>query len=172
MKNRIDQLHNYWTAMLIPALEGVKATGDSNMIWMAHRIVRRWTEFPELVGKPNAYSLGALDVITQRGISLEKLQWATYNDQTKKKGLGDPNHLHGMLHHEHLVPVSQLVKELLQLPVLTHQTVLELIQQRTQVAWILKSEQKALDKVCKSGNRSKELLESLGIVLVNAEVIG
>jgi hypothetical protein len=165
MAKRID-ISEYHAQSLIPYLRGIKKHGDPESYWMARRIVRRWTEFPSMIGKPNAYSDGAAQVIKSRNIPLEKLLWAEYGDQCKKSGLDDgPGHSTGLLHHEHMIPVNQLVKELVDLSKYTTESIISLIRKRAQIAWILKSEQKELDKICRTGNRSPELLESLNIKL-------
>lgn len=172
-KNRqnISVLH---AKALIPYLEGIRDSRDSESFWMARRIVRRWTEFPSMIGKANLYSRGAAHLLEEKGISLEILKWAEYGDQCKKSGLDDgPGHSTGKLHHEHIRPVQTLVEELVELPEYTVDSIIDLIRTRTEVAWILKTEQKELDKVCRTGNRTPELLESLNIELIdpNLEVI-
>lgn len=172
-KNRqnISVLH---AKALIPYLEGIRDSRDSESFWMARRIVRRWTEFPSMIGKANLYSKGAADLLEEKGISLEILKWAEYGDQCKKSGLDDgPGHSTGKLHHEHIRPVQTLVEELVELPEYTVESIIDLIRTRTEVAWILKTEQKELDKICRTGNRTPELLESLNIELIdpNLEVI-
>lgn len=162
----MNQVASSYAHCLIPLLEGIKSTGDSNLIWTARRVIRRWTEFPEQLDKPNQYSEGAMLVAQSRGIAPEQLRRATYLDQTKKSGLQDPNHSKGAFHHEHIVPISRLVDGLIQLESPTAQQVHNYIQQEASIAWILKEEQKRLDKVCKVGERTPELLESLGIRLL------
>jgi len=165
MKEIIDVSERHARA-LIPYLEGIKQDGDPESYWMARRIVRRWTEFPTMLQKPNAYSDGAAKVVQSRGISLETLKMAKYTDQCKRSGLQDgPGHSTGLLHHEHMVPVSQLVKELVELPEYTVNAIITYVRKRALVAWILKAEQKELDKVCRTGLRTPELLESLNIKL-------
>ena len=164
--NLETHLGKYYAECLIPLLKGIKLTGDSNLVWTARRVVRRWTEFPRVLGKPNLYSQGALQVATSRGITLETLKWSSYKDQCLKSGLKDPNHSKGSFHHEHIVPVSQLVKGLLELENPDSRTIQDYIQQGAQIAWILKEEQRNLDSVCKSGTRTTALLEALGIQLL------
>lgn len=167
MKERIDVSEHHARA-LIPYLEGIKMYGDTESYWMARRIVRRWTEFPSMMQKANLYSEGALRVIQERNIPIEKLLWAEYGDQCKKDGLNDgPGHSTGLLHHEHLRPVKQLVDELVALPEYTVDAIIQLIRTRVEIAWILKAEQKDLDRVCRTGNRTPELLESLNIHIIN-----
>lgn len=167
MKNRID-ISEHHARALVPYLEGIKLYNDPESHWMARRIVRRWTEFPSMMQKANLYSQGALEVIQSRNIPIEKLMWAEYGDQCKKDGLNDgPGHSTGALHHEHLRSVKQLVEELVALPEYTVPAIIELIRKRVEIAWILKSEQRVLDKVCRTGNRTPELLESLNITIIN-----
>ena len=164
--NTQTHLGQYYAECLIPLLKGIKLTGDSNLIWTARRVVRRWTEFPRVLGKPNLYSRGALGVATSRGITPETLKWSSYIDQTKKSGLKDPNHSKGAFHHEHIVPISQLVKGLLELEEPTAIEIQQYIERNGQIAWILKEEQKRLDSVCKSGNRIPALWKALEIELI------
>jgi len=166
LMNRETHLGQYYSECLIPLLKGIKLTGDSNLVWTARRVVRRWTEFPRVLGKPNLYSRGALSVAQQRGIPIETLKWSSYKDQCLKSGLKDPNHSKGSFHHEHIVPVSQLVKGLLELEEPTAIEVRQYIERNGQIAWILKEEQKRLDSVCKSGNRIPELWRALEIELI------
>lgn len=162
-----DQPTNTYLAQsLIPLLEGIKATGDTNLIWTARKVVRRWTEFPEYTGKPNLYSRQALLLAQSRGIEPQTLRRATYPDQCKKSGLKDESHGKGGFHHEHMTPVSQLVKGLLELEAYTVEGILAYIGEKATIAWITKEEQRTLDRVCKSGNRTPELLEALGIELL------
>lgn len=164
--NTETHLGQYYAECLIPLLKGIKLTGDSNLIWTARRVVRRWTEFPRVLGKPNLYSRGALSVATTRDIPIETLKWCSYKDQTLKSGLKDPNHSKGAFHHEHIVPVSRLVDGLLELEEPTAAEIDTYIRKESQIAWILKEEQKRLDSVCKSGNRTLALLEVLDIELL------
>lgn len=156
----------YLAQSLIPLLQGIKATGDTNLIWTARRIVRRWTEFPELTGKPNLYSQAALLLAQSREVHPETLRRATYLDQCRKSGLKDKSHGKGGFHHEHMVPVSRLVKGLLELEDPTVDGIKAYIEEMVTIAWITKEEQKRLDSVCKSGNRTPELLEALEIRLL------
>ena len=168
MKNKRQNISVLHAKALIPYLEGIRDSRDSESFWMARRIVRRWTEFPSMISKANLYSKGAANVLQEKGISLEILKWAEYGDQTKKSGLNDgPGHSTGQLHHEHIRPVQTLVEELVELPQYTVEAIVNLIQTRAEVAWILKTEQKELDKICRTGNRSQELLDSLNIELID-----
>ena len=164
----MDQpVNKYLAGSLLPLLKGIKATGgDSNLIWTARRVVRRWTEFPELTGKPNLDSRQALLLAQSRDIAPQTLRRATYLDQCKKSGLKDPSHGKGGFHHEHMTPVSQLVKGLLEIEDPTEADIIAYIGEKALVAWITKEEQRALDSVCKSGHRTPALLEALGIELL------
>lgn len=159
----------YYAECLIPLLEGIKLTRDTNLTWTARRVVRRWTEFPRQLGKPNLYSRAALSVAHQRDIPIETLKWSSYKDQCLKSGLKDPSHSGGEFHHEHIVPVSKLVEGLLELENPSRETIQDYIEERAQIAWILKREQRDLDSVCKSGNRTTPLLEALGIELLGGD---
>jgi hypothetical protein len=65
------------------------------------------------------------------------------------------------------MPVSQIAKKMYELDNITTDAIKEILIENFKVAWILKSEQKILDSVSRSGIRTPELLTLLGIYIKN-----
>jgi hypothetical protein len=90
-------------------------------------------------------SKAAQDEADRLGLkSLNEYRW---EDQTKKSGMNDKKRK--IFHWEHYYPVEQIINELLSLKVLDKESIYEVIK-KTEIVWILKEENKKLDKKYKS----------------------
>ncbi len=113
------------------------------------------------------YSLAALEEARKMEIpdAEERLQWVRWKEQNHKSGLRDVGRQNGIFHQEHIVPVSQIAKKLYDLEKITVKNIHDVLVNNLKIAWILKTEQKTLDAVCRSGVRTPELLTSLDIYI-------
>ena len=69
-----------------------------------------------------------------------------------------------VFHLEHIVPISQIAKKLYELDNLDLVLpIYKILVDNFKIAWILKSEQKILDSINRSGVRTPELLTNLDI---------
>ena len=168
----VTRAHAKALAIYIESIKQFREIGieESESHWTAQRIVRKWTEELIQAYKPNKVSDGVKQLLKNSDIPLERAQTCGYNAQTTKSGLGYANGIGkgsgtGLLHFEHLTPISRLIDMCLELPEITPDTVWTCIMKNCEIAWILKSERKRLDAVCKSGERTPEILESLDIII-------
>jgi hypothetical protein len=95
----------------------------------------------------------------------EKLKWVTWRQQTNKTGLRDSGRIDGVFHLEHIVPISQIAKKLYDLEDVTIRKIYALLINNFKIAWILKTEQKVLDEVNRSGERTPKELTNLNIFI-------
>lgn len=168
----ITRAHSKALAIYIESIKQFREIGveESESHWTAQRIVRKWTE--ELIQsyKPNLLSEGVIELLKEHDIPTTVARNCTYRQQTNKSGLGLVNGIgktagNGLLHFEHLTPISRLIDMCLELPNITPDNVWTCIMKNCEIAWILKTERKRLDKVCKSGERTQDILESVNVVI-------
>ena len=95
----------------------------------------------------------------------EKLKWVTWRQQTNKTGLKDSGRIDGVFHLEHIVPISQIAKKLYDLEDTSIRTIYAILVNNFKIAWILKTEQKVLDGVNRSGERTPKELTNLNIFI-------
>ena len=138
---------------------------DKDTKYAISRIIRFSSDNPRQHGIPYMYSLGALNEAKKMEIpdAEERLQWVRWKEQNHKSGLRDIGRQNGIFHQEHIVPVSQIAKKLYDLEKITVKNIHDILVDNLKIAWILKTEQKTLDAVCRSGVRTPELLTSLDI---------
>jgi len=138
---------------------------DKDTKYAISRIIRFSSDNPRQHGIPYMYSLGALAEAKKLEIpnAEERLQWVRWKEQNHKRGLRDIGRQNGTFHQEHIVPVSQIAKKLYGLEEITIKNIHDILVNNLKIAWILKTEQKTLDAVCRSGVRTPELLTSLNI---------
>ncbi len=138
---------------------------DTDTKYAISRIIRFSCDNPRQHGIPYMYSLGALEEAKKLDIPNpeERLQWVRWNQQKHKSGLRDVGRKKGIFHQEHIIPVSRIAKELYALDKITVKNIHDVLVNNLKIAWILKTEQKTLDAVCRSGIRTPELLTSLDI---------
>ena len=141
---------------------------DKDTKYAISRIIRFSSDNPRQHGIPYMYSLGALEEARKMEIpdAEERLQWVRWKEQNHKSGLRDVGRQNGIFHQEHIVPVSQIAKKLYGLSVfdgITVKNIHDILVENLKIAWILKTEQKTLDAVCRSGTRTPELLTTLDI---------
>ena len=138
---------------------------DKDTKYVISRIIRFSSDNPKQHGIPYMYSLGALNEAKKKEIPNpeERLQWVRWKEQNHKSGLRDIGRQNGTFHQEHIVPVSQIAKKLYDLKEITVKNIHDILVDNLKIAWILKTEQKILDSVCRSGVRTPELLTSLDI---------
>jgi hypothetical protein len=97
-------------------------------------------------------------------MGLDKLTKYKWEDQTKKGGMKDKGRK--IFHWEHYYPVEQIINELVNLEKLDDRSIYRIIK-KTRIVWILKSENKKLDKIAKSIRPNPKLsYKKAGIVLV------
>ena len=139
--------------------------GDKDTKYVISRIIRFSSDNPRQHGIPFMYSLAALNQANEMGIpdAEERLQWVRWKEQNHKSGLRDVGRQNGTFHQEHIVPVSQIAKELFALEKITIKNIHDVLIANLKIAWILKTEQRTLDAVCRSGIRTPELLTTLDI---------
>ena len=78
----------------------------------------------------------------------------------------DNSRKNGIFHLEHIVPISQIAKELYELEnIECVKCIYDILIDNFKIAWILKTEQKLLDSINRSGQRSPELLNHLNIFI-------
>ena len=140
---------------------------DKDTKYAISRIIRFSSDNPRQHGIPYMYSLGALNEAKKMEIpdAEERLQWVRLKEQNHKSGLRDIGRQNGIFHQEHIVPVSQIAKKLYGLEKITVKNIHDVLINNLKIAWILKTEQKTLDAVCRSGIRTPELLTSLDIYI-------
>jgi hypothetical protein len=140
---------------------------DKDTKYAISRLVRFSSDNPKQHGIPYMYSLGALTEAQKMKIpdAEERLQWVRWKEQNHKSGLRDIGRQNGTFHQEHIVPVSQIAKKLYDLEKITVKNIHDVLVNNLKIAWILKTEQKTLDAVCRSGVRTPELLTSLDIYI-------
>lgn len=140
---------------------------DKDTKYAISRIIRFSSDNPRQHGIPYMYSLGALNEAKKMKIpdAEERLQWVRWKEQNHKSGLRDIGRQNGIFHQEHIVPVSQIAKKLYDLEKITVKNIHDILVNNLKIAWILKTEQKTLDAVCRSGVRTPELLTSLDIYI-------
>ena len=141
---------------------------DKDTRYVISRIIRFSSDNPKQHGIPFMYSLAALKQANEMEIpnAEERLQWVRWKEQKHKSGLRDVGRQNGIFHQEHIVPVSQIAKKLYGLSVfdgITVKNIHDILVENLKIAWILKTEQKTLDAVCRSGIRTPELLTTLDI---------
>jgi len=138
---------------------------DKDTKYAISRIIRFSSDNPRQHGIPYMYSLGALAEAKKREIpdAEERLQWVRWKEQNHKSGLRDIGRQNGTFHQEHIIPVSQIAKKLYALEKITVKNIHNILVENLKIAWILKTEQKTLDAVCRSGVRTPELLTTLDI---------
>lgn len=140
---------------------------DKDTKYAISRIIRFSSDNPRQHGIPYMYSLAALNEAKKMEIpdAEERLQWVRWKEQNHKSGLRDIGRQNGIFHQEHIVPVSQIAKRLYDLEKITVKNIHDILVDNLKIAWILKTEQKTLDAVCRSGVRTPELLTSLDIYI-------
>ena len=140
---------------------------DKDTKYAISRIIRFSSDNPKQHGIPYMYSLAALEEARKMEIpdAEERLQWVMWKEQNHKSGLRDIGRQNGIFHQEHIVPVSQIAKKLYGLEKITVKNINDVLINNLKIAWILKTEQKTLDAVCRSGIRTPELLTSLDIYI-------
>lgn len=140
---------------------------DKDTKYAISRIIRFSSDNPRQHGIPYMYSLGALNEAKKMEIpdAEERLQWVRWKEQNHKSGLRDIGRQNGTFHQEHIVPVSQIAKKLYDLEKITVKNIHDILVNNLKIAWILKTEQKTLDAVCRSGIRTPKLLTSLDIYI-------
>ena len=140
---------------------------DKDTKYAISRIIRFSSDNPRQHGIPYMYSLAALNEAKKMEIpdAEERLQWVRWKEQNHKSGLRDIGRQNGIFHQEHIVPVSQIAKRLYDLEKITVKNIHDILVDNLKIAWILKTEQKTLNAVCRSGVRTPELLTSLDIYI-------
>ena len=152
---------------LQPLLKWIKDNPDDKEIkYTVTRLIRFYSNTPKELGLPYMYSDAALQEAIKLDIDNpeEKLKWITWREQTNKSGLKDIGRKNGIFHLEHIVPISQIAKKLYELDNLDLVLpIYKILIDNFKIAWILKSEQKILDSINRSGIRTPELLTNLNI---------
>lgn len=140
---------------------------DKDVKYMITRIIRMSLDDPSVFGKPFMYSLGALEEANSRSLpdAEHRLQWTRWKSQDHKGGLQEENRKGGVFHQEHIIPVSQIAKMMYELKDISVNSIEKILIDNFKVAWILKSEQKILDSVNRSGIRTPEFLTAIGIYI-------
>ena len=164
-------MHNKLTAYcqsLEPLLKWVSENPeDKDAKYMITRIIRMSLDDPTIFGKPFMYSIGALEEANKKGLPDPeyRLQWTRWKSQDHKSGLQEDNRKNGVFHQEHIIPVSQIAKKMYELDSINIEEIKRILVENFKVAWILKSEQKILDSVNRSGVRTPEFLTAIGIYI-------
>ena len=162
----IDKIILY-AKTLQPLLKWIKDNPDDKEIkYTVTRLIRFYSNTPKELGLPYMYSIAALQEAIKLDIDNpeEKLKWVTWREQTNKSGLKDIGRKNGIFHLEHIVPISQIAKKLYELDNLDLVLpIYKILIDNFKIAWILKSEQKILDSINRSGIRTPELLTNLDI---------
>lgn len=157
---------NLYCQALEPLLIWVSENPDDKDVkYMISRIIRMSLDDPKVFGKPFLYSEGALTEAIKLGIPDPeyRLRWTRWKSQDHKGGLQEESRKNGVFHQEHIVPVSQIAKMLYELDVICVDEIKKILVDNFKVAWILKSEQKILDSVNRSGVRTPAFLTTIGI---------
>jgi len=153
---------------LRPLLEWLKENPDDKDVkYTVTRLLRFYSNTPKELGIPYMYSLAALQKAQRLEIpdAEEKLKWVTWRQQTNKTGLKDSGRIDGVFHLEHIVPISQIAKKLYDLEDTSIRTIYAILVNNFKIAWILKTEQKVLDEVNRSGERTPKELTNLNIFI-------
>ena len=158
---------NLYAKTLHPLLLWLKDNPDDKDIrYTVARLLRYYSNTPKVLELPYMYSDAALAEAIKLEIPEpeERLKWVTWKEQTNKSGLRDVSRKNGIFHLEHIVPVSQIAKKLYELEDLSDAfPIYEILVNNLKIAWILKTEQKLLDSVNRSGLRTPKLLTTLNI---------
>jgi len=139
---------------------------DKDIKYTVTRLIRFYSNTPKELGLPYMYSSAALHEAIKLNIDdpEEKLKWITWREQTNKSGLKDIGRKNGIFHLEHIIPISQIAIKLYELKdVECIKCIYDVLINNFKIAWILKSEQKILDSINRSGVRTPELLTNLNI---------
>lgn len=153
---------------LRPLLEWLKENPDDKDVkYTVTRLLRFYSNTPKELGLPYMYSRAALQKAQRLEIpnAEEKLKWITWQQQTNKTGLKDSGRIDGVFHLEHIVPISQIAKKLYDLKDTSIRKIYAILVNNFKIAWILKTEQKALDEVNRSGERTPKELTDLNIFI-------
>ena len=153
---------------LRPLLEWLKENpNDKDVKYTVTRLLRFYSNTPKELGIPYMYSLAALQKAQRLEIpdAEEKLKWITWQQQTNKTGLKDSGRIDGVFHLEHIVPISQIAKKLYDLEDTSIRKIYAILVNNFKIAWILKTEQKVLDEVNRSGERTPKELTNLNIFI-------
>jgi len=153
---------------LQPLLEWLKDNpNDKDVKYTVTRLLRFYSNTPKELGLPYMYSRAALQKAQRLEIpdAEEKLKWVTWRQQTNKTGLKDSGRIDGVFHLEHIVPISQIAKKLYDLEDTSIRTIYAILVNNFKIAWILKTEQKVLDEVNRSGERTPKELTNLNIFI-------
>lgn len=153
---------------LQPLLEWLKENpNDKDVKYTVTRLLRFYSNTPKELGIPYMYSRAALQKAQRLEIpdAEEKLKWVTWRQQTNKTGLRDSGRIGGVFHLEHIVPISQIAKKLYDLEDTSIRTIYAILVNNFKIAWILKTEQKVLDEVNRSGERTPKELTNLNIFI-------
>ena len=158
---------NLYAKTLQPLLLWLKDNpNDKDIKYTVARLLRYYSNTPKILDLPYMYSEAALAEAIKLEIPEpeEKLKWVTWKEQTNKSGLRDVGRKNGVFHLEHIVPISQIAKKLYELdnPNLIG-PIYKILVDNFKIAWILKSEQKILDSINRSGVRTPVLLTNLNI---------
>ena len=141
---------------------------DKDIRYTVARLLRYYSNTPKVLELPYMYSDAALAEAIKLEIPEpeERLKWVTWKEQTNKSGLRDVGRKNGIFHLEHIVPISQIAKKLYELDNLDSTLpICKILVDNFKIAWILKTEQKLLDSVNRSGLRTPELLTNLNILI-------
>ena len=153
---------------LRPLLEWLKENpNDKDVKYTVTRLLRFYSNTPKELGLPYMYSRAALQKAQRLEIldAEEKLKWVTWRQQTNKTGLKDSGRIDGVFHLEHIVPISQIAKKLYDLKDTSIRKIYAILVNNFKIAWILKTEQKVLDGVNRSGERTPKELTNLNIFI-------
>jgi hypothetical protein len=153
---------------LQPLLEWIKDNpNDKDVKYTVTRLLRFYSNTPKELGIPYMYSRAALQKAQRLEIpdAEEKLKWVTWRQQTNKTGLKDSGRIDGVFHLEHIVPISQIAKKLYDLDDTSIRKIYAILVNNFKIAWILKTEQKVLDEVNRSGERTPNELTNLNIFI-------
>ena len=160
---------NLYAKTLHPLLLWLKDNPDDKDIrYTVARLLRYYSNTPKVLELPYMYSEAALAEAIKLEIPEpeERLKWVTWKEQTNKSGLRDTGRKNGIFHLEHIVPISQIAKKLYELDNLDSTSPIhKILVDNFKIAWILKTEQKLLDSVNRSGLRTPELLTNLNILI-------
>lgn len=142
---------------------------DKDVKYMITRIIRISLDDPTVFEKPFMYSVGALGEANKRGLpnAEYRLQWTRWKSQDHRAGLQEESRKNGVFHQEHIIPVSQIAKKMYELDSINIEEIQRVLTENFKVAWILKTEQKILDSVNRSGVRTPEFLTTIGIYIKN-----
>jgi hypothetical protein len=113
---------------------------------------------------PLDVSKAAQDKANQMGIgSLYQYGWLKQNTASGMKDFD-----RSIFHWEHFVPIQQQLNDLMNLESLTDEEIYNIIK-KGKICWILKEENKSLDKIARSTRPSPEVAyQQAGIVLLGA----